>query len=57
MILLANLAGFVLVVEVLWQVAADAGLVVLEGPSGRTDAALKRGVVLLALLTSGACLG
>lgn len=50
MILLAGLADLVLVVEVLWQVAADAGLVVLERPSSWADTALERSVVLLALL-------
>lgn len=50
MILLAGLTDFVLVVEVLWQVAADAGLVVFEGPSSWADTALERGIVLLALL-------
>lgn len=49
-VLLAGLADFVLVVEVLGQVAADAGLVVLEGPSSWTDTTLESGVVLLALL-------
>lgn len=50
MILLAGLADLVLVVEVLWQVAADAFLVVFEGSSSWADTALERGVVLLALL-------
>lgn len=50
MILLAGLAYFVLVVEVLGQVAANAGLVVLEGPNSWTDTALERSIVLLALL-------
>ena len=57
MVLLAGLADLVLVVEVLGQVAADAGLVVLEGPSRWADAALQRGVVLLALLAVRARLG
>lgn len=49
-ILLACLAYFGLIVEVLGQVAADTGLVILEGPSSWAYAALERGVVLLALL-------
>lgn len=49
-ILLAGLANFVLVVKILGQITADAGLVIFEGPSSWTDAALERCVVLLALL-------
>lgn len=49
-ILLAGLANFVLVVEILGQIAANAGLVIFEGPGSWADAALERCVVLLALL-------
>lgn len=50
MVLRAGFADFVLVVKVFGQVAADAGLIVLEGSCCWTDTALERGVVLLALL-------